>query len=215
MSLLVEVFPAGPLQCNCSIVGCTETKEAIVVDPGGDVDKIIARLDKHGFKVKYLVHTHAHFDHILGTRGMHEKTGAEICLHKEDQELYANLGMQCERFGFEFDEPLPVGKYIEDEQRLDFGQHSTSVLHTPGHTPGSVCFNVSSDAKRDAPILFSGDTLFQRSIGRTDLWGGDFDAIIASIKNRLFTLEGETRVIPGHGPASDIWSEKNKNPFFN
>jgi len=126
MSLLVEVFPAGPLQCNCSIVGCTETKEAIVVDPGGDVDKIIARLDKHGFKVKYLVHTHAHFDHILGTRGMHEKTGAEICLHKEDQELYANLGMQCERFGFEFDEPLPVGKYIEDEQRLDFGQHSTS-----------------------------------------------------------------------------------------
>jgi glyoxylase-like metal-dependent hydrolase (beta-lactamase superfamily II) len=180
------------------------------VDPGGDVDKILERVRRHGFTVKYLLHTHAHFDHILGTRQMHEKTGASICLHKKDLVLYENLGMQCQQFGFDYDEPLPVGKFLEDEEAINFGTLSTKILHTPGHTPGSVCFNFDTSEKK---LLLSGDTLFQRSIGRTDLWGGSFEEIIASIKNRLFTLDEETQVIPGHGPATDIWSEKRKNPF--
>jgi hydroxyacylglutathione hydrolase len=211
MSLLVESFPVGPLGCNCSIVACTDTKEAAVVDPGGDVDKIIERLKAHGLTVKYLLHTHAHFDHIMGSRGMREKTGALICLNKEDQFLYDKLLMQAEMFGFPADEPLPVDHFIEDEEKFAIGSLTASALHTPGHTPGSCCFNVTDDES----VLFSGDTLFQRSIGRTDLWGGSFEQIIDSIAKRLFTLDESTRVIPGHGPDTDIWREKKSNPFFN
>ena len=210
MSLIVESFPVGPLQCNCSIIGCTETGEAAVVDPGGDVDLILSALKKHGLTVKYLLHTHAHFDHIMGSKGMREKTGAEICLHKEDEFLYNMLGKQASMFGLSADEPLPVDKFLSDDQEINFGKLKTQVLHTPGHTPGSLCFCVQDSDS----LLFSGDTLFSRSIGRTDLWGGSFDKIIKSIKTRLFTLDDETRVIPGHGPDTSIWTEKKENPFF-
>jgi hydroxyacylglutathione hydrolase len=210
MSLLIESFPVGPLGCNCSIVACTETKEAAVVDPGGDVDEIIERLAAHGLTAKYLLHTHAHFDHILGSRGMREKTGALICLNKEDQFLYDKLIMQASMFGFPAEDPLPVDKFLEDEEDVKIGSLKASVLHTPGHTPGSCCFSV---AEKES-VLFSGDTLFNRSIGRTDLWGGSFEQIIDSIATRLFTLDDSTRVIPGHGPDTEIWKEKKENPFF-
>jgi hydroxyacylglutathione hydrolase len=211
MSVIVESFPVGPLGCNCSIVGCTDTKEAIVVDPGGDVDDIISRLEKHGLKVKFLLHTHAHFDHIMGSKDMREKTGALICLNKEDQFLYDKLTMQAGMFGLPAEDPLPVDKFFEDEEHFQVGSIKARVLHTPGHTPGSCCFSL---AETDS-ILFSGDTLFQRSIGRTDLWGGSYEQIIDSIKDRLFTLDDSTRVIAGHGPDTDIWSEKKKNPYVN
>jgi len=210
MSLIVESFPVGPLGCNCSIVGCSESGEALVVDPGGDVDDIIERLATLGLKAKYLLHTHAHFDHIMGSKGMREKTGAEICLHKEDEFLYNMLGKQASMFGLSADEPLPVDKFLSDDQEINFGKLKTQVLHTPGHTPGSLCFCVQDSDS----LLFSGDTLFSRSIGRTDLWGVYFDKIIKSIKTRLFTLDDETRVIPGHGPDTSIWTEKKENPFF-
>lgn len=207
--LVLESFPVGPLNCNCSVFGCTETGEAAVVDPGGDVDKIIEIVERHGLKVKYLLHTHAHFDHVLGSREMKERTGARICLHKEDQWLYDNLLKQCSMFGFTASEPLPVDHYLDDEEPIAVGKLETEVIHTPGHTPGSLCFSLKSEES----VLFAGDTLFSRSIGRTDLWGGSFEQIIKSISTRLFSLDESTRVIPGHGPDTTIWTEKRENPF--
>lgn len=208
--MLVECFPVGPLQCNCSIIACRETGEAAVVDPGGNPEKILAVAQANNLQVKYLLHTHAHFDHIAGARALKEATGAEILLHKGDQWLYDNLAKQGSLFGFHFDDPHPVDRYLEDEEEIAVGQVKSRVLHTPGHTPGSLCFALEDKES----ILLSGDTLFFRSIGRTDLWGGSFEQIIASITNRLFTLDDSTRVIPGHGPDTDIWSEKKENPFI-
>lgn len=208
-NMLVNTFPAGPLGCNCSIIACPETKEAIVVDPGGDVEKIIALCDQHGLTVKMLLHTHAHFDHILGSREMKEKTGAKICLHKEDQWLYDNLDKQCALFGFSNEAPLPIDIYLQDEEEVQVGSLKASVIHTPGHTPGSLCFSLQDKQS----ILFSGDTLFQHSIGRTDLWGGSYEQILQSIRERLFVLDDSTEVIPGHGSNTTIWSEKRENPF--
>lgn len=209
--LVVETFPVGPLSCNCSIVGSKETGEALVIDPGGDPEVILAKLKELGLEVKYLLHTHAHFDHVLGSRKMKESTGAKICLHKEDQWLYDNLEKQCRMFGFAPDEPLPVDHYLEDEESVKVGDVEATVLYTPGHTPGSLCYSVNDGE----PYLFSGDTLFSGSIGRTDLWGGSMDQIIKSINERLMVLEDETKVVPGHGPATSIWSEKTHNPFIN
>lgn len=206
----IETFGAGPLQCNCSIVGCTETGEAAVIDPGGDTQKILDYCKENNFKVKYLLHTHAHFDHILGSREMKEATGAQICLHKEDQWLYENLNMQCGLFGMKSDDPLPVDKYLEDEEILSIGNHKASVIFTPGHTPGSLCFNIQEKES----TLFAGDTLFHRGVGRTDLWGGSFEKIVKSIQQRLFKIDPETRVVCGHGPDTDIWSERRENPFI-
>jgi len=208
--MLIESFPVGPLQCNCSIIACPETKEAAVIDPGGDPEKILSLIERHGLKVKYLLHTHAHFDHILGSKAMKEATGAQICLHKGDQWLYDNVAKQGSLFGFQIDEPLAIDRYLDDEEEVKVGTLKTSVIHTPGHTPGSLCFSLED---KDS-LLFAGDTLFHRSIGRTDLWGGSFEQIIDSISQRLFRLDDSTRVIPGHGPDTDIWSERKENPFL-
>jgi len=208
--MIVESFPVGPLQCNCSIIGCSETGQAAVIDPGGDVELILAFCKKNNLQVKYLLHTHAHFDHILGSRAMREATGAQICLHKKDEQLYQNLGMQCQMFGFDYDEPLPIDHYLNDEEELTIGKSKTTALFTPGHTPGSTCFQLSDKES----VLFAGDTLFQGSIGRTDLWGGSFDDIIKSIKSKLLTLDDSTRVVAGHGPDTTIWSERRKNPYL-
>ncbi len=207
--LVVESFPVGPLNCNCSIIGCKETGEAAVIDAGGDVDLIIAAAEKHGLKIKYLLHTHAHFDHVLGSREVKEKTGAEICLHEGDQWLYDNLLKQCSLFGFSATDPLPVDRYLADEEEVKFGNLKASVIHTPGHTPGSLCFSVEDKES----VLFAGDTLFRGGIGRTDLWGGSFEEIIDSISNRLYKLDDSTRVVTGHGPDTSIWNEKRDNPF--
>lgn len=205
----VATFPVGPLQCNCSIVACPETKECAIIDPGGDADRIIEMCQKEGYTIKWLLHTHAHFDHIVGARAVKEKTGAKICLHKEDQWLYDNLDKQGRMFGFSFDTPLPIDHYLNDEEEIEIGKIKTKVIYTPGHTPGSTCFSL---AEKDS-VLFAGDTLFQGSIGRTDLWGGSHDKIIKSIKTRLFELDDSTEVITGHGPSTTIWSERRENPF--
>jgi glyoxylase-like metal-dependent hydrolase (beta-lactamase superfamily II) len=205
----ITTFPAGPLQCNCSIIACPETKQAAVIDPGGDVEEILRILQENGLTVKYLLHTHAHFDHILGSRQLKEKTGAQICLHKGDDWLYENLGMQCGLFGFKSDEPLPVDVHLNDDEELKIGNIKTRVIHTPGHTPGSLCFEMGTQDN----LLYSGDTLFQQGIGRTDLWGGNFDDIVKSIKGKLFRLDDSTKVVPGHGPTTTIHQEKKLNPF--
>jgi hydroxyacylglutathione hydrolase len=211
MSVLIESFPVGPLQCNCSIISCKETGEAAVIDPGGNVQEILDYCKKNGLTVKYLLHTHAHFDHIMGARAMREATNAKICLHKEDEFLYNNLEGQCKLFGFKSDEVLPVDHYLSDTEELVIGHFKTNVLHTPGHTPGSTCFTVADKES----VVFAGDTLFEGSIGRTDLWGGSFESIIKSIKERLYTLDDSTRVVTGHGSNTTIWREKKMNAFVN
>jgi glyoxylase-like metal-dependent hydrolase (beta-lactamase superfamily II) len=208
--MLLNSFPVGPLQCNCSIIVCPETKEAAIVDPGGDAEDIIKQAEDAGLKIKYLLHTHAHFDHVLGSAEVKKATGAKILLHSGDKFLYDNLAQQCKLFGFSAGETLPVDDWIEDDQEIVIGKIKLKVIHTPGHTPGSLSFSLADKES----ILFSGDTLFHRSIGRTDLWGGDYDQIIKSISDKLFTLDDSTRVIPGHGPDTDIWHEKKENPFL-
>ncbi len=200
--------------CNCSIIGCKETGVAAVVDPGcskKEVQAIVDKAKEHGLTIKYLLHTHAHFDHILGSRALKEATGAEICLNKSDQWLYDNLEQQCKLFGYNTDTPLPVDHYLDDEEQVNIGNSKVEVIFTPGHTPGSICFALSDKES----VLFSGDTLFQGSIGRTDLWGGSFEQIIQSISKRLMKLDDGTRVIPGHGPDTNIWTERRHNPFLN
>jgi glyoxylase-like metal-dependent hydrolase (beta-lactamase superfamily II) len=204
-----ETFPVGPLQCNCTILGDPASRNAVVIDPGDDAEAILQRLTALGLRAVALVHTHAHFDHVGATRGVAEKTKAGIHLHEDDLFLYENLEMQGSAFGFAFDPVLPVSRFVSDGDTVSAGAIEVGVLHTPGHTPGSICFHLAGGK----PLLFSGDTLFQRSIGRTDLWGGDGRAIVQSIRNRLYSLPEETIVVPGHGPETTIGAEKAMNPF--
>ncbi|MDX1959411.1 MAG: MBL fold metallo-hydrolase [Leptospiraceae bacterium] len=210
----IETFPVYPLGCNCSIVYSEETKDAILVDPGGDEKKILERFHKLGLRLSHIVHTHAHFDHCLATNPMaNHFPESKVCLHKNDLFLYENLAKQCAFFGINYpnQEIKEISHFLQDEEELTLGKEKLKVLFTPGHTPGSICFHLNHS---HGSILFSGDTLFSGSIGRTDLWGGNYDQIITSIENRLFTLEDETIVIPGHGEETKIYREKRTNPFF-
>lgn len=208
--LTIETFPVGPLQCNCSIIACSQTKEAIVVDPGGEAPKILNRLQQQGLTAKYLLHTHAHFDHVGATAEVKAATGAQILLHPGDQWLYENLSLQGRLFGIKTDPVAPVDIGLQDEMQITFGACQSLVLHTPGHTPGSCCFHLSGSES----YLFSGDTLFKGSIGRSDLWGGNHDTLIRSIKQRLLNLDDSTTVYSGHGPQTTLWHEKKHNPFL-
>ncbi|MCB1192264.1 MAG: MBL fold metallo-hydrolase [Leptospiraceae bacterium] len=216
MAIVIETFPVYPLGCNCSIVSCEETKEAIIVDPGGDENKILQYVSENNLKVKQIIHTHAHFDHCLGTSNVAKHIpGSKIRLHKDDLELYDHLDIQCRAFGihYDMDEVKPIDDFLEDTEILSLGKSSNmEVIHTPGHSPGSVCFSIQSSEYR---ILFSGDTLFAGSIGRTDLWGGNYTSIIKSIKTRLMHLDDDTVIIPGHGEKSVIYNEKKYNPYIN
>jgi glyoxylase-like metal-dependent hydrolase (beta-lactamase superfamily II) len=207
--LLLETFPVGAFQCNCSILGCPDTKEAIVVDPGGDPERILEVVRYYDLEVRWAVHTHAHLDHIAATRDVKEATDARIALHPNDRFLYDGFRMQAQMFGWSgVRDVLPVEHSLAHGESIAFGKRAVEVVHTPGHTPGSCCFRLA-----DEPLLLSGDTLFQRSIGRTDLPGGDFDTILRSIRERLYALDPDTRVIPGHGPSTTIGDERRANPF--
>lgn len=215
MSLEIKTFPVYPLGCNCSILFSKEEKKAVVIDPGGDEDKIQKILTNEGLSLERIIHTHAHFDHCLGTSklaSMH--THSKVCMHRDDLGLYKNLPMQCSFFGIHFPAQniTEISHFLEHDEEFLLGKEKIRVIHTPGHTPGSVCFHLEFSGKS---LLFSGDTLFAGSIGRTDLWGGDYGKIIDSIKERLFTLEDETLVIPGHGEETRIFEERKFNPFFN
>ncbi|HEY7574241.1 MAG TPA: MBL fold metallo-hydrolase [Thermoanaerobaculia bacterium] len=205
----IETFPVGPLQCNCTILVDDATREAVVIDPGDEPERIRKALEEARVRPVALLHTHAHFDHIGATRALSEATGAPIRLHASDRPLYDALPEQAAYFGLSAAPPRPVDRDLADGEVIRFGRFSVRAIHTPGHTPGSTCFELEGDA----PILFSGDTLFRRSIGRTDLWGGDTPTILASIRERLFTLPGEIPVVCGHGPGTTIAEEKRSNPF--
>jgi glyoxylase-like metal-dependent hydrolase (beta-lactamase superfamily II) len=207
---ILETIPVGPLQCNCTIVGDRASGEAVVIDPGDEPERIFEALRAHALSPVALLHTHAHFDHIGGSRRVKEATSAPIRLHAADFPLYDRLAEQAGFFGLSAEEPLPPDRPIEDGETIRFGALAVTAIHTPGHTPGSTCYYFERGA-----VLFSGDTLFRRSIGRTDLWGGDTETILASIRERLYTLPGDLRVVCGHGPDTTIAEEKRANPFVN
>ncbi len=215
MGLEITTMAVAPLGCNCSIIRDPASGDTIVVDPGGDADRIISILEEKSYKVKHIVHTHAHFDHVLGTHEVAEYCAAggarpDVCLHPGDNGLYRMLPQQCGWFGLPPQEAREaVNHPLRDEEEFILGEQRLQVLFTPGHTPGSCSFHLP-----DQGILFSGDTLFAHSIGRTDLPGGDFGQIIKSIKTRLMTLDEGTTVIPGHGEFTRIFEEKRTNPFL-
>ena len=209
--LLREKFPAGPFQCNCSVLACGDTKEAIVIDPGGEVERIAELIAHYDLTVRAIVHTHAHLDHIYCTRDVKEAHGGEVCLHQGDAFLYDGFAMQAAMFGWKVRETTAVDRWLAHGDTLALGKRELHVIHTPGHTPGSVCFEVhDADAGR---LLFAGDTLFRRSIGRTDLPGGDGPQLARSIKERLYTRDLDALVIPGHGPMTTLGDEAKSNPF--
>lgn len=212
--MFVKTFPVGSFQCNCTILGDETTGEAVVIDPGDEAPRILAELEKKSLHVKYILHTHAHLDHIGATRLVQEKTGGKIGLHKEDLFLYENIAMQGQFLGLRIDPQVPpVDHYLEHADVLEWGGTQTKVFHTPGHTPGSITFHLPQ-CVGGKDMLFAGDTLFMGSIGRTDLWGGDYDLILDSIKTKILTLKEDTVVICGHGPNTTIGQEKKFNPFL-
>ncbi len=203
----VKSFSVGPLGCNCSLLWDPASGEGIVVDPGDEFDRIKSEIEKIQMQVKYIVHTHAHFDHVGASQPLHQWSQAPLLLHPGDQFLWENVPMQGRFFQMNLKALPPWSKNLEHEMPFQIGSHSLKTLHTPGHTPGSCCFVIED-------LLFAGDTLFQNSIGRTDLWGGDFDEISQSIKDHLYRLDDDTKVICGHGPNTSIAHEKRHNPFI-
>jgi len=206
--IIVETIPVGPLQCNCTILGDLVSRKAIVVDPGGDAEILLERLVELNLHVERIIHTHAHLDHFLASGKMKEATGAKLALHREDLFLWDMLEDQCRMFGIPFEPPPPPDQWLENEEEIDLNDLQGKALHTPGHTPGSMCFLFESQK-----LLIAGDTLFQGSIGRTDLWGGDFKKIEKSIQEKLYTLDEETSVITGHGESTSIGHEMRANSF--
>ena len=209
--MIIETFPVGPLQCNCTILGDPETGEAIVIDPGDEAPKVLKRLAAHGLKPKAILITHTHLDHVGGNQEVKFATRAKLMLHEEDVPLYDNLKIQSQMIGLPTPVRADVDDYIHQGDSIAFGNKGdkVEVLHTPGHTPGSCSFFVPSQN-----LLIAGDTLFAGSVGRTDLWGGNFDLEIKSIKDKLLPLPGGTRVIAGHGPDTTILDERESNPFL-
>jgi len=209
-----EVLPVGPLACNCAIVVDDASGLAAVVDPGDEVILPAPYFTNHQMAVcalgaEAIEAPVADTNHVAAAGAVHRATGAPIRLHPDDRFLYDMLTEQGRLFGFRFDDPEKVTEPLSDGETIAVGSSAIRVIHTPGHSPGSVCFL----ADGDAPVLFSGDTLFRESIGRTDLWGGSFPEIERSIRGRLYALPDALRVIPGHGEETTIGWERERNPF--
>lgn len=210
-------LPVGMLQCNCSIIGDPRTLEAIVVDPGDEVERILGLLGRYKLQVKAIISTHAHIDHVGGLAKLYQYTGAPVMMHSDDLPLYRGMEMQAAFLGMRTPDLVEVHQLLKEGDILQWGEFFASVIHTPGHTPGSVSLylpNDSGNLSLGQPQLFSGDTLFSGSIGRTDLWGGSYDEIIASLKEKLLQLPDATIVHPGHGASTTIGHERDTNPFL-
>ena len=215
--LIHITIPVGLLQCNCSIIGDPVTREALVVDPGDEVTRILDLIGRHKLNVKAIVSTHAHIDHVGGLSKLHQYTGAPVLMHRDDLPLYQAMEMQAAFLGVLTPELTDVDQLLKEGDVLHWGPFEAQVIHTPGHTPGSVSLYLPHDAGKIAvpsPQLFPGDTLFAGSIGRTDLWGGSMDQIMDSLRTKLMGLPDETIVYPGHGPATTIGDERHLNPFL-
>ncbi len=242
--LIHITIPVGILQCNCSIIGDPATREALVVDPGDEVTRILDLIGRHRLTVKAIVSTHAHIDHVGGLSKLHQYTGAPVLMHRDDLPLYQAMDMQASFLGILPPDLTEIDQLLKEGDVLRWGPFEAQVIHTPGHTPGSVSLYLPHDAGRvsvadqnrkaaaiddagDVPVphesektgfqlpqLFSGDTLFAGSIGRTDLWGGSMEQIMDSLRSKLMHLPDETIVHPGHGPGTTIGQERQLNPFL-
>ena len=207
--MILETFAVGPLACNCTVLGDEEAGEAIVIDPGDEVGRIHRLLVKHGLKLKQILITHAHIDHVGGALKLKRLTGAPIFLNESDLPQLKLMAAQAAWLGIPTPETAPPDVSLTDGMQVGLDRYPAQVMHTPGHTQGSVCLHFVP-----LNLLVAGDTLFAGSIGRTDLPGGDFHQIIDSIHSRLLTLPDETRVLPGHGEATTIGDERASNPFL-
>ena len=207
--MILETFPVGPLQCNCTILGDEAAGEAIVIDPGDDITRIHQRLNELGLKLKQILITHGHIDHVGGALKLKRLTGAPILLNENDLPLLNMMDKQAAWLGVATPEVAAPDESLTDGMTVGLTSFPAQVLHTPGHTQGSVCLHF-------APLnmVIAGDTLFAGSIGRTDLPGADGAQIIRSIESRLLALPDDTRVLPGHGPATTIGDERESNPFL-
>lgn len=205
--MIVETLVVGMIQANCYLLADEASGEAVVVDPGGDTPVVLRALAARKWKPVAIVATHGHFDHVEGLAGMKEATGAPILLHRDDLPLVQGMRGQGALFGIQVGDAPPPDRFVADGDEIRFGAHALKVLHTPGHSRGSVSLAIDGH-------VFVGDLLFAGSIGRTDLAGGDYDTLIDSVRQKIFTLPDATRVYPGHGPATTVGYEKRTNPFF-
>jgi hydroxyacylglutathione hydrolase len=207
--MILESFPVGPLRCNCTILGDEVTHEAVVVDPGDNIPEILSRLQKHGLTLRQIVITHAHIDHVGGAVQLKKATGAPVFLNQQDLGLLGAMEIQAGWLGIPTPEVASPDASADDGLTLGLATLPAEVIHTPGHTPGSICLLFAQQN-----LLLAGDTLFAGSIGRTDLPGGDGRQILRSLRDRLMVLPDTTRVLPGHGPDTTIGEEKQSNPFL-
>jgi hydroxyacylglutathione hydrolase len=212
--MFIQTIPVGVFRCNCSIIACESTRQAIVIDPGDEPERILEAIGSNRLEVTRVVHTHGHIDHIMGTFGVVEETGAIPCIHQGDKQLWDNIDLVAASFGIPTPKIPSIAAFIEHGETLPFGTEQVRVIHTPGHTAGSCCLLLN--LKGGKKVLFSGDTLFRGKIGIASPYpdpNSNGARLVSSIRNRLFALDDDTRVIPGHGPETSIGIERRTNPF--
>ena len=207
--MIHEILPVGPLQCNCSIIGDEASREAMVIDPGDDIEDVLALIRQHNLHVKQIVITHAHIDHVGGAMKLRAATGAPILLNQNDYALLKMLDVQATWIGMPAPGKVEIDRSITTGESVAAGSHTAEILHTPGHTEGSICLYFPAEKK-----LIAGDTLFAGSIGRTDLPGGSTQKIMRSLHDTVLALPDETVVVPGHGELTTIGAERESNPFL-
>jgi len=205
--MILKMLVVGPIQSNCYVVGCERTREAAVIDPGGDADRILITLAKDKLRCLYIINTHGHFDHSADNKRLKEVTGAQLLIHPADAPMILNQSRGGGMWGLHVDNSPPPDRYLEEGDIIAIGDLSLKVLHTPGHSPGGISLVTDK-------IVFVGDTLFAGSIGRTDFPGGDQEGLIRHVRNKIFTLGDDVVVYPGHGPKTTVGRERKTNPFF-
>jgi glyoxylase-like metal-dependent hydrolase (beta-lactamase superfamily II) len=207
--MIQQALLVGLLEVNCFILGDEETKEAVVIDPGGDEDEILEALQSHGLQLKTIIDTHGHFDHVDANQPLKEATGAAIAIHEADANMLAKPSAEAMFFTGNRLRLSTADIILKEGDIISFGNYRLKVLHTPGHTPGGI-----SLVMEDSPLVYVGDLLFQGSIGRTDFPGGSFEDLINAVKTKIFTLGDNYTVFPGHGPVTTVGQERKYNPFF-
>ena len=204
--MIIKSLAVGPIMANCFIVGCKDTLEAAVIDPGDEADRILMALAESNLTVKYIINTHGHFDHVGANRRLKDATGADLLIHALDAPMLGQLMAAASAFGLSSENSPPPDRTLEEGDQMAFGKLKLQVIHTPGHTPGGISLYTDGH-------LFVGDTLFAGSIGRTDFPGGDYETLISSVRDKLFPLGDDVTVYTGHGPETNLGHEKRTNPF--